>query len=62
MSAEAQAVLEAAAALVDGRRRYLGLPADRALPGTWEAALEAAVEALRARESGDPNLENGGDA
>lgn len=48
MSAEIEAVLVAAAALVDGRRRQLELDADRALPGAWEAALERAITALRA--------------
>lgn len=51
MTPEAEAVLAAAAALVEGRRRFLGLPADRALPGSWEAALEQALAALRALES-----------
>ena len=51
MTPELAAVLAAAAALVEGRRRYLGLPADRALTGTWEADLERALAALRARES-----------
>lgn len=53
MTAEVQAVLAAAAALVAGRRRFLGLPSDRVLPGSWEAALEAAVAALRAAETKD---------
>ncbi|GJE51456.1 hypothetical protein GOFOIKOB_4515 [Methylobacterium tardum] len=50
MTPEAVAVLAAAAALVEGRRRYLGLLADRPLPSTWEAALEQALAALRAAE------------
>ncbi|MBI1689507.1 hypothetical protein [Methylorubrum sp. DB1722] len=52
MSPELEAVVAAAAALVDGRRWYLDLPADRALPGAREAELERALVALRARESG----------
>ena len=55
MSPEVVAVLAAAAALVDGRRRSIELPADRALPGGWEAALERAVQDLRAAAAGqDP--------
>lgn len=53
MTPEIQAVLAAAAALVEGRRRFLGLPADRGLPGSWEVALEKAVAALRAAGSKD---------
>lgn len=48
MTPEAAAVLAAAVALVEGRRRFLGLPADRPLPSSWEAALEQALAALRA--------------
>ncbi len=62
MSCEVEAVLAAAAALVEGRRRFLGLPADRALPGAWEGKLEAAIAALRAAESTDAAIENGDDA
>jgi hypothetical protein len=53
MSPEVAAVIAAAAALVDGRRRSMELPADRALPGAWEAALERAVQDLRAASAGD---------
>ncbi|MGV2345624.1 MAG UNVERIFIED_CONTAM: hypothetical protein MIO30_17385 [Methylobacterium ajmalii] len=61
MSPEAQAVVAAAAALVEGRRRFLGLPAGRELPGSWEARLEAALAALRACESVEihPSRERG---
>ncbi|MFC6790754.1 hypothetical protein ACFQE0_14720 [Methylobacterium komagatae] len=52
MSPEVAAVLAAAAALVDGRRRFMELPADRVLPGVWEAALERAVQDLRAAAAG----------
>ncbi|MGU3665674.1 hypothetical protein ACLBX9_15955 [Methylobacterium sp. A49B] len=48
MSPEVAAVLAAAAALVDGRRRSMELPIDRVLPGSWEAALERAIQDLRA--------------
>ena len=48
MTPELAAVIAAAAALVEGRRRFLGLPADRSLPGSWEAQLERALAALRA--------------
>lgn len=62
MTPEVQAVLAAAAALVEGRRRFLGLPADRALPGAWEGELEAAIAALRACESVEAPIGNGGGA
>lgn len=51
MTPEIQAVLAAAAALVEGRRRFLGLPADRALPGSWEAALEKAIATMKERSA-----------
>ncbi|MCK2057169.1 hypothetical protein [Methylobacterium sp. 37f] len=50
MTPEIAAVIEAARALVQGRRRFLGLPADRVLPGSWEARLEKAVAAIAAAE------------
>lgn len=48
MTPEIAAVIEAARALVEGCRRFLGLPPDRVLPGSWEARLESAVAALTA--------------
>ena len=50
MTPEIAAVIEAARALVEGRRKFLGLPADRILPGSWEARLEKAVAAMTAAD------------
>ena len=46
--ADITAVIDAPIRLVEGRRRFLELAADRALPGTWEADLEKALAALKA--------------
>jgi len=47
----ARAVIEAARELVRSRRWYLGLPAERELPDTLQAALDRAVRALDAAEA-----------
>lgn len=51
MSPAARAVVDAARHLVAWRRWYLGLPGDRPLPDTLQAALERAVLALDAAEA-----------
>ena len=51
MTPAARAVVEAARALVRNRRWYLGLPEDRELPDTLQAAVDQAVRALDAAEA-----------
>ena len=51
MTPAARAVIEAARELVRNKRWYLGLPADRDLPDTLQAALDRAVRALDAAEA-----------
>ncbi|GEL42906.1 MULTISPECIES: hypothetical protein [Methylobacteriaceae] len=46
-----RAVVAAARELVRSRRWYLGLPDDRDLPDTLQAALDRAVRALDAAEA-----------
>lgn len=51
MTPAARAVIEAACEFVRNRRWYLGLPADRELLDTRQAALDRAVRAVDAAEA-----------